>query len=173
MDAVIFAVHALFGLHVLHEQIGHVYGNIKPESGMFSVKDGIWKLTEFGSSMPLEESLKITHKCRTPNYISPETWKSEIYSKSTYVYALGKVLWNSFHVQLMWLSECGESTPKTRLAYDKLVEIIRQMTLTDPVERLTVMEAIRLMYKFVKDNQLKNFEIYGSSSILPIVECLL
>lgn len=164
MDAAIFAIHALFGLHVLHEQIGHVHGNITPNSVKFSVKEKIWKLTEFGFTMPVEAERKIG---------SSETIENGIYNKSTDVYALGKVLWNTFYIQITCLIESQESTTKTRLAYDKLAQIIFKMISEDLKKRLSVLEAMKLMYKLIKENEILNFEIYGKSSIMTLVECLL
>lgn len=156
IDAAVFAVHSLFGLFVLHEQLRLLHTNITPESIKYSPSDRIWKSTGFDSVIPLKEAFKTVRKCDDPSniYISPETKKSGIFDKKTDVYALGNVIWNTFHIQIMWLLECGEINSKTHMLYDKFCNIIRQMTCEDPAKRVNVLQSMKMMMDFIKENQL-------------------
>lgn len=154
IDAAVFAVHALFGLFVLHEQLRHLHANITPENIKYSPSDRMWKLTGFDSIIPLKDAHKIVRKCdHIANvFIAPETKKSEIFDKKTDVYALGKVIWGIFHMQIMWLLECGEINSKTHVLYDKFVNIIHKMTYDDPVKRLDVLQSMKMMMDLIKDH---------------------
>lgn len=173
LDAVTLAIHVLYGIYVLHEKIGYVHGDISSNNIMFSPLDRIWKLNDFGNSLPVEESLKTVRNSGTKGFISPETLETGIYDKSSDVYALGRVLWNSFHLQIAYLLEMEDYSQETLQFYESFVRIVHKMMFPDPLLRLSVLDALRLFNNLLWENELENFEIYGSSTLMINVDNLL
>lgn len=173
LDAATFSVHILYGMHVLHEKIGYVHGDISPSNVMFSPLDGIWKLNDFGASSPVDKPLRTDRKFGTCHYRAPESEKTKVYSKASDVYALSQVIMNTFLIQMMYLVEGATRGPNSEAVYEAFEGIVSDMANVDPVKRLSVIQAMAQMYSLIQNYPIKNFPIYGSDSIMLKVRYVL
>lgn len=174
IDACTFAVHSLYGLHVLHDLIGYVHGDISPENIMFSTKDEMWKLNDFESAMSIDQSLRTVRKsCGTENFISPESLKTGIFTKSSDLYSLGSILWRIFHIQIMWLACLDEQPDNIQRAYDEFFECVTSMIKESPSDRPSVINSMSSFHKIIKSNRIKEFKVYSSDKLMVTVEKLI
>lgn len=175
LDACTFAVHALYGLYVLHEVVGYVHGDISPENILFSPDDDIWKLNDFESALPVSESLETTRKCGTEGYIAPESSKTGIFTKSSDIYALGQVLWKTFHTQIMWLCSFEEEEGENQIqkAYEEFFEAVKLMIKDSPSDRPSVITSMKSFNQIIKGNPISEFHIYGSEKLMTVADKLI
>lgn len=174
LEAATFALHALYGLEILHEEFGVVHGDISPRNIMFSEIDDIWKLNDFETTMKLEDSLKIKRSIGTSGYICPLSQETGIYDKSSDIYSLGKVLWSTFVMKLICeIDVLFDDLPEgTREAVDEFMGIVRDMIQAASIERPSAKRLIPRFYSLLKDNLLEDFYIYGSKLLIPRIEKL-
>jgi hypothetical protein len=172
LDACTFAVHSLYGLHVLHEMVGYVHGNLSPENIMFSPSDDIWKLNDFEFALPVETSLETVRECEIQDFVAPESFKTGIFTKSSDVYALGQVLWRIFNVQIMWLTCFTEQDEPTEKAYENFCEAVTLMIQDLPAQRPSVISSMKLFNEIIKNNQSRDFHIYGSGKLMIVADQL-
>jgi len=174
LEAATFALHVLYAIYVLHEELGIVHGDISPKNIMFSKIDDIWKLNDYETAMLLEDSLKTKRTIGTPGCICPEAQETGIFDKSSDIYSLGKVLWSTFVMKLICQVEDFENLSKeTCDSVDELMNIVRKMIKTAPSDRPSSKTMMAIFYTFMQDNLLTNFNIYGSQLMIPRIEALL
>lgn len=173
LDACTFAVHALYGLFVLHEIVGYVHGNISPENIMFSPTDGIWKINDFKTALPIQKSLETIRHCGTKDFTAPEFLKTGISTKSSDVYSLGQILWRIFHVQMIWLMGLDDPTDQVQQAYDNFCESVSMMIKDSPNERPSIISSMKLFNEIIKCNPIQDFHIYGSDKLMIAVDKLI
>lgn len=177
LEAATFALHILYGLDVLHEELGVVHGDISPRNIMFSEIDDIWKLNDFETAMKLEDSLKIKRSIGTSGYICPLSQETGIYDKSSDIYSLGKVLWSTFVMNLICeidvLFDDEDLTDGTRRAVDEFMNIVRDMIQATSTERPSAKMLLPRFYSLLKDNLLKDFYVHGSKLLIPRIENLI
>ena len=59
-------------LHILHDKLKIVHGDLKPANIMFSQLDNVWKIIDFDRSAPIDESSKTERTAGTKDYWPPE-----------------------------------------------------------------------------------------------------
>lgn len=174
LEAATLALHVLYGLYFLHEELGIIHGDISPRNIMFSCIDDIWKLIDFETALPLEVSLKTKRSIGTPGYICPEAQESGIYDKSSDIYSLGKVIWTTFVMKLIVQVENSEDLPReTHEAVDELMNIVREMIQTSSSDRPSTKKLLTKFYAFMRKNLLAGFNIYGKKLMIPRIEALI
>lgn len=173
VDACTFAIHSLYGLHVLHDMVGYVHADISPENIMFSFKDEIWKLNDFETALPIEKSLQTVRQCGTENFIAPESLKTGIFTTSSDLYSLGSILWKIFHIQIMWLTCLDEQAENVQRAYDDFFQNVVAMIQESPADRPSVMKSMTSFFNIIKRNQIKGFKVYGSDTLMVKIEKLI
>lgn len=92
LEGATFAVHVLLSLLILHENLGFVHSDISPSNIMFSPAFKTWKINDFDQAMRIEDSLKVSRRGGTSDYIAPESLRSGIFTPASDVYALGQIL---------------------------------------------------------------------------------
>ena len=178
LDACTYAVHVLFGLDTLHKSVGQVHSDISPENILYSAIDDMWKINDFQSSLPIEESKMTPRVCGTKGFTSPESLKTGIFTESSDIYALGMILWKIFHVQIMFMISFEEGEDQnhnhlTQKAYDDFVEAVAAMIQDCPNDRPSAIKSMEDFNRIIKNNQRKSFRIYGSDRLMITVDNLI
>jgi serine/threonine protein kinase len=178
LDGALLAVHILYGLHVLHKIAGFVHADISPSNVMFSLIDGIWKLSDFDHSMPISESLKTSRTAGTPSYIAPESLETGIFTEKSDVCSLGLILRYMFCTTLeMEYQSDPQSSIRNPSALIDFINLSKKMTLDDESERLTVFNALKTAFLILKrllhDKLFTGMSIYGAVKLLPEIDRML
>ena len=168
LEGATFAVHILFGLLILHEQLKCVHSDISPSNIMFSEIHGIWKLNDFGNSMTIEESSRTFRKSGTTDFIAPEVIEGGFLIPKSDVFSLGKVLYKYFYFSLMMSQEIDDLEEDTVESIEEFVDIISKMTSPNISIRISVREALKLFYNFTIKNLLIDFKVYAMAIVLVI-----
>ena len=86
----------LIGLKYLHKDRHMVHRDIKPSNILVSA-EGIFKISDFGTSAELENTLaKCATFVGTTNYMSAERLKGDQYSYSSDIWSMGVNIFDSF-----------------------------------------------------------------------------
>ena len=175
-DAVLFAVHTLYGLHVLHVDIGAVHSDISINNVMFSKLSNIWKLIDFEYALPIEVSLNNSRRnVGTNGFVAPESETTGIYTEKSDLYSLGATIRCTFEENMWKDLRKGKRCDKNALIL--LKSLVNGMCETDPTKRLSVIDALSQAYSLVNrllsTGNYESFAVYGEDTLLPEVKRLL
>ena len=175
-DAVLFAVHTLYGLHVLHAYIGVVHSDISINNVMFSKLSNIWKLIDFEYALPIEVSLNNSRRnVGTDGFVAPESEFTGIYTEKSDVYSLGATIRYTFE-ENMW-KDLGKGKRGHKNALILFKSLVNGMCETDPKKRLSVIDALShaysLLNRLIETGNYESFAVYGEDTLLPEVKRLL
>ena len=175
LDSILFTVHTLYGLHVLHKIIGFIHSDLSPNNVMFSPRSKIWKLIDFNYSLPVEESLVTKRYVGTRGFIAPESKATGIYTEKSDIYSLGEVIRSTFGSNLSKEYE----TSKIKNAQNTIdIMDFKKLTMSmkefDPHDRVSVLDALSEAFSFLnrllKREAYKSFSVYGNDNLLPEVK---
>ena len=144
-----FAVNCLMSLHILHETLGIVHGDISSNNIMFSTEDDCWKIIDFDQSIGISQSLGLSRKAGTEGFIAPESQQSGIFTFKSDIFSLGKVIvdyLNSLLIHQILLDETGEVDANLRSMFNAFNRISLSMIATDPEMRPSAIEALDKMF---------------------------
>lgn len=167
LEACTFACHVLYELLILHEKAGYVHSNINCENIKFSPLLKIWKLCNFETACKIKESKKSVRIVGTSGFISPESNASGLFTESSDVFALGKVLSRTFYLEMAYELELLNTNDKM---IDEFFEIICKMCKKELKERISVRGALKEFYNLLKKNEIEEFFVYGKNLIFPFIE---
>lgn len=170
IEACTFAIHLLFELLILHEKAGYVHCNINCENIKFSSLLKIWKLCNFEYACKIEKSKKIMRIVGTSGFISPESNSSGIFTESSDVFALGKVLSRVFYIEMAYELELRIADESEIKMIDEFFEIVCKMCKKDVKERISVRASMKEFYLILKRNEIEGFFVYGTNLIFPLIE---
>jgi len=166
-SCLLFAIQTLYGLHTLHEVVGIVHSDISPSNVMFSNLHDTWKLNDFNQSMKVGPSLYLQRIAGTRDYIAPESESTGIFTKSSDIFSLGKVMTDCIAPVILGrifrmkdLDEEIEPDPQMSKFGRKIFNLIHSLTLLEPSKRPNAIEAL-----------LKFFEIYDEFFEFLGIEC--
>lgn len=142
IEAITFAVHTLFELHLIHTQLGYVHSDIFPNNDMFSPGMKIRKINDFNRSLPIEESLETQRTGGTSVLRAPEVERTGIFTPAGDVYALGCVFEKIIYQMLLRPQRLGKWSREIK----KFRSICALMLKEDPNDRITVRNALKRFY---------------------------
>lgn len=175
LEACTFAIHILFELLILHEKAGYIHSNINCENIKFSPLLQIWKLCNFDEACKIEESKAKVRIVGTSGFISPESNTTGLFTESSDVFALGKVLSKLFYLDMAYEIELRyDVVDKTDAkAVEDFFAIICKMCKKETSERISVRAALTAYYVLAKNNKIGDFFLYGTNLMFPLVESVL
>ncbi|MGI4813453.1 MAG: serine/threonine-protein kinase [Janthinobacterium lividum] len=109
-----------FALQTLHS-MDIVYGDLKPENIMFD-GDGHVVLTDFGLSSQMKGKEYLKKRCGTMEYICPELFEDERYSKSIDFWAFGLIIYELITVRSYFNAGNKSSTEFYREMMNKPID---------------------------------------------------
>lgn len=138
-----FLMECAFGLHLLHKQASVVHSDISPRNIMFSSTEGVWKLIDFGQSLPIAESLRSVRTAGTRHFRAPEAEKSGIFTELSDIYSLGQIGFNCFLFMLNNICLDLDGEPGLVRAIDSVNSCFVWMSEYNPAQRRSLMEAMK------------------------------
>lgn len=171
IEACTIAIHVLFELLILHEKAGYVHCNINCENIKFSPLLQIWKLCNFEQACKIEKSKKSVRIVGTSGFISPESNSSGVFTESSDVFALGKVLSRMFYLEMAYEVElcCGTVHESDIIMIDEFFDIICKMCKKHVKERISVRGALKEFYFLLKKSEIEGFFVYGTNLMFPLI----
>jgi hypothetical protein len=173
LESVVYSIHVLFQLHIMHEEFGVVHCDVSIDNVMYSSFGDVWKLMGFDMSLPLEQSLKQPRIAGTPEFVCPESLSSGIFTFESDVYALGEVLFRVWYIELIFMSELSNASPSVDAAIEEFKRsILFEMYRPDPAQRISVSCALNRCYAFLLKHKHPRFIVKGERSIMEVVGTL-
>ena len=148
-QALRFSIHILFELHILHDKLKIVHGDLKPANIMFSQLDNVWKIIDFDRSAPIDESSKTERTAGTKDYWPPECPNGKgMFTPASDMFSFSLIIENVFWTFLLKIACEEERLEKGCFVLTRLMD---QLQATDPKNRPTALEALRTVIKGLKE----------------------
>jgi hypothetical protein len=140
-----FTIHCMYGLHILHEKLKIVHGDLKPSNIMYSKVDNSWKIIDFDHSAPIQESSQIERKAGTNGFWAPECQNGTgIFTPASDIFAFGKIIEDVFFLFLMGIA-CAEPVQRDlEKGCFVITRLMHQMRKTAAKDRPTALEALKI-----------------------------
>lgn len=164
-----FGVQTLYSLYLLHDILGIIHTNIKPENIMFSDLSGSWKFINFSRCVEVQSlSLQTLNLTSSSEFIAPETKENGVCTKKSDIYSLGLVMTECLlpilTCKILDMEE-GHTKfdPKLKQIYHHFAMIIQAMKNVDPNNRPSVLKSLSLMFDLLEYFEYKEPErIYSA-----------
>ena len=134
-----------------------------------SKADKVWKIIDFGQSLPIAESLTTVRKAGTKLFRAPEVEQSGIFTELSDIYSLGKVGYELFFLSMVGLSlEVKKSLVK---AIDRINSCFYRMQEDDPSKRPSLLEVMTIAFEVIESLHIQ-LDLSGDL-VIPAVKPLI
>jgi len=135
-----YARDILQALQYLHESLGVLHGDIKPDNIMYSAEEGRWMLIDFNHAeiLPAEPGgvRKVYGVRGTRGFMAPEVEnETEGYDEAIDMWSLGRTLQVCF----------GTPTCSAEPSWDALRKLVQRLLITKPTDRPSARMALQLL----------------------------
>ena len=147
------SLELLNSLQILHDWFKFVHSDISPSNIMFSGVSETWKINDFNQSLPLEESERTPRIAGTERYIAPESLESGIFTPSSDIWSLGRVIYNIFILDLLEYHESNRGSvalnPLLSNSFKEFERLILSMMSNNPKSRPDALSAIKKIFSVI------------------------